>query len=104
MDNVEYDLIIEDDNCKEIGENYVKDATIFEDVLKEYIKIMEDVVNKGIPSGQVHENLKSFLEEGIKKINIGSNGEGERMFLSKKGKTCNESFIEEIDIADSYLY
>lgn len=104
MGDFEYDLIIEDENCKEVGENYVKEATKFEDILKEYIRIMEEVVESGIPSGQVHENLKVFLDEGIKKINTGSDGTGERLFLANKAKTCNDEFIEEIDEADSYLY
>lgn len=96
-DDFNYDLVIYDDDCKKIGQDYKDLTDKFNTYLDTYLGILDRVINNGIKSGKVHNNLVKFSESvtGLK---------GQINDLSDTAKGCAEDFVTDIDEADSYLY
>lgn len=93
----EYDLVVYDNEFEAMGEEYIKRAERFNEILEIYTASIKRILDEGIKSGQVHDNLNSFYEtvEGLKD-NVDD--------ISKNAKKCLDGFIQDMDTADSYLY
>ena len=96
-DELDYDLVVYDDDCKEIGKDYKKLADEFNTYLNTYSQILDRVINSGIKSGKVHNNLVKF-SEAVKGLN------GQIDDLANTANECGNDFVSDIDEADSYLY
>lgn len=95
--NIGYDLIVNDENCRTIGVQYIKIAQEFEDRLNEYINILNSVTANAIRTGVVSDNLAEYKQcvEGFKNQ------------LSEISEAANDiliNFLVDMDAADSYLY
>lgn len=95
--DIEYDLIVNDENCEAIGKEYIRRAENFENMLSQYETILTKLLSDGIKSGRVHENLKLY-SEAVATLKEEVNE------LATKAQSCNTGFITDMDTADSYLY
>lgn len=72
-------------------------AGLLEEKLSAYIYIMQTVCNDGIISGNVHDNLKEYME-AVRLL------EGQLFLLSSALGSNIDTFIAEIDELDKNLY
>lgn len=92
-----YDLIVKDDNCESIANEYYKLGNRFEEYVNRYSEILNRVANDGIKSGKVHDNLLKFIEA----VN-GLKNQGKELTIN--AEKCANEFLQDMDTADSYLY
>lgn len=95
--DIEYDLIVNDENCEAAGKEYIRRAENFENMILQYESILTKLLSEGIKSGKVHDNLKLYSE-------IVATLKTEVKELATKAQECNRGFITDMDTADSYLY
>lgn len=96
-DSLNYDLVVCDDDCKAMGQNYKALADKFNTYLDTYTEILDRVINEGLVSGKVHNNFKKY-SEAVTKL------KGQINDLADKAQKCTEEFVTEMDEADSYIY
>ncbi len=72
-------------------------AGLLEEKLSAYMYIMQTVCNDGIISGNVHDNLKEYME-AVRLL------EGQLLLLSSALGLNIDTFITEIDELDKNLY
>lgn len=91
------ELIIDDEYCKAMGEYFVKQGEELDQLVVDYISILQDVKNKGITSGDVSNALNSYINY-VKKLNkkIGN--------LSTSTKIQIDNFLAQVDEEDQYLF
>lgn len=91
------ELIIDDEYCKAMGEYIVKQGEEIDQIVIDYISILQDVKNKGIISGDVSSALNSYISY-VKKLNkkIGN--------LSTSINTQIDNFLARVDAEDKYLF
>ena len=93
----DYDIVVHDDACGEAGAEYKDISDKFTLYLNTYSSILQRVLEQGIPSGKVHNNLEKFFESvETLKDQLGD--------LADTANKCSTSFVEDMDKADSYLY
>lgn len=92
-----YDLVINDDDCQELGKKYFETSENLEVYFNLYSEILNRVASEGIKSGKVHENLLRFIEA----IEILKN-QGKDLGIN--AEKCAYDFLRDMDSADSYLY
>lgn len=95
-----YDLIVEDEVYGALQEFYVKEYQNIHSVIREYIKIMENVAENGIMEGDTAEALAEFNRQ--LKMELDS-----EISVSKKGKVAKRycmNFVKKIDKRDKKLY
>ena len=91
------ELIIDDDYCNELGNLIKARGAHVEYTLTEYIKIMEDIKNSGIISGDVADALQLYIEYTSRlKNNVGKIADS----ISEE----TTEFLTKIDEADQYLF
>lgn len=91
------DLIIDDDFCKSMGSYFVKKGEEMDQLITDYISILQDVRNKGIVSGDVATALSSYISYASKlKKQIGN--------ISSDVNNKINSFLARVDDADQYLF
>lgn len=91
------DLIIDDDFCKSMGAYFVKKGTEMDQMIADYISILQDVKNKGIVSGDVAVALSSYISYASKlKMQIGN--------ISSDVNSKINSFLSHVDDEDQYLF
>ena len=95
--SIGYDLIVHDDNCQALSNEYYKLGERFEEYINRYSDILNRVANDGIRSGQVHDNLLRFIES----VN-GLKNQGKELAIN--AEKCANEFLVDMDTADSYLY
>lgn len=95
--SLDYDIVVNDDACQEAGVEYKEISNSFTNYLNTYSSILQRVLEQGIPSGKVHNNLEKFFESvETLKDQLGD--------LADTANKCSGNFIEDMDKADSYLY
>ena len=92
-----YDLIVKDDNCESIANEYYKLGNRFEEYVNRYSDILNRVANEGVKSGKVHDNLLRCNEA----VN-GLKNQGKELTIN--AEICANEFLQDMDTADSYLY
>lgn len=91
------DLIIDDDFCKSMGTYFVKKGEEMDQMIVDYISVLQDVRNKGIVSGDVATALSSYISYASKlKKQIGN--------ISSDVNNKINSFLARVDDADQYLF
>ena len=95
--SLDYDIVVNDDACQEAGVEYKEISDKFTNYLNTYSSILQRVLEQGIPSGKVHNNLEKFFKSvETLKDQLGD--------LADTANKCSSNFIEDMDKADSYLY
>ena len=91
------ELIIDDVFCRAMGAYFVKQGEQFDQLVAEYVSILEEVKNKAIISGDVSQALNSYITY-VKKLDkiIGN--------LSMPIKIEIDRFLTRIDSEDQYLF
>ena len=92
-----YDILIDDENVKDLKKLNTKLTENFEKALSSYIKILKTVSEDGFIQGQVSDNVKSLYEQVILL-------EDEIHGVKKNENNDLDDFLESIDKADSVLY
>lgn len=84
-------------DCCRMGSYFTKQGEELDQLIVDYISILQDVKNKGITSGDVSNALSSYINY-VKKLNkkIGS--------ISTSTKTQIENFLSRVDAEDQYLF
>lgn len=92
-----YDIIVDDDKCASICNEYQSRADKFEEHLEEFIKIIERISTEAISEGDVSKRLDDFKKqvEGLK---------GEAKNIANDAKTQNGTFLGDFDTADNCLF
>lgn len=91
------DLIIDDDFCKSMGTYFVKKGEEMDQMISDYISILQDVRNKGIVGGDVATALSSYISYASRlKKQIGN--------ISSDVNSKINSFLARVDDADQYLF
>ena len=91
------ELIIDDDYCKNVGEILSKQGQHMDEVVAEYISILQTIKDTGIKSGEVSDALSAYISYAQKM---------EKQFgsLSETIKTQISNFLSQIDRADQYIF
>ena len=91
------ELIIDDDYCRDMGTTFQWQGEKLDELLKEYITIMENVSNQALLSGNVADAMKVYVSY-VKKMDqqIGN--------ISDSLKEDIDKFLKEIDSEDQYLF
>lgn len=89
------DIIINDETYRHMQWNMKSLALC--NILRDYIEILEDVYENGIVAGNIHDNLRVYIDKT--KDVIGGYNTARRMISG----TC-ENFIKKIDEVDQELY
>ncbi len=92
-----YDIIVNEDNCKQIGETYMSYAEAFEVKLENYIASLDRILDGAVKSGKVANNLEIFSGE-CKNLKTMLNQ------MSEEAKNEINSFVADIDAADKELF
>ncbi|WP_088815541.1 MULTISPECIES: hypothetical protein [Listeria] len=92
-----YDIVVNDDNCSDVGNEFTKIATSFEEKLKNYLDSLTRVLEGAVKSGEVASNLEAFQLEAKTLENI---LEGIHQEITETLKT----FVSDIDTVDNDLY
>lgn len=91
------ELIIDDEFCRAMGTYFTKQGQQFDQMIADYISILQDVRNKGIVSGDVATALSSYISYASKlKKQIGN--------ISSDVNSKINSFLSRVDDADQYLF
>ena len=95
--SLDYDIVVNDDACQEAGLEYKEISNSFTNYLNTYSSILQRVLEQGILSGKVYNNLEKFFESvETLKDQLGD--------LADTANKSSSNFIEDMDKADSYLY
>lgn len=91
------ELIIDDDYCRTMGSYFIKHGEELDQLIADYIAIIQEVKNKGIMSGDVSNALSSYIDY-VKKLDkkIGN--------ISISARNQIEKFLSRIDTEDRYLF
>jgi len=92
-----YDLLVDDDNLSSLIEEYQRMSSVIEDKVTSLSESLDRVWAGAIQSGKTAENLLVF------KATVGTL-KGETSELSATIRTNIESYVSDMDTADSYLY
>lgn len=91
------ELIIDDEFCRTMGTYFIKQGQQFDQMIDNYISILQNVRNKGIVSGDVATALSSYISYVSKlKKQIGN--------ISFDVNRKINSFLSRVDDADQYLF
>ena len=91
------DIIIDDVYVEEIGNFINRQGERFEAFLSEYITILVRVTMEGVKGGRTKESLLQYVELAQQlKGTVGS--------VSEMGLSISQSYLEDIDAADNFLY
>lgn len=90
-------LIVDDDYCKAMGAYFEKQGEELDELVVEYISILQELKSKAIVKGDVSKALSTYISY-VKKMKdkIGN--------ISDSAKTQIDSFLERIDAEDKYLF
>ncbi|WP_185427972.1 hypothetical protein [Listeria booriae] len=92
-----YDIVVNDDNCNDIGKGFTDIAIKFEDKLKNYLDSLTRVLDGAVKSGEVASNLEAFKLEAKTLENV---LEG----IHQEITSTLETFVADIDTVDNDLY
>ncbi|WP_185382199.1 hypothetical protein [Listeria booriae] len=92
-----YDIVVDEEDCEEMGKEYETMAQTFEQKLIDYLASLDRILEGAVKSGQVADNLALFQQEvkGLqKKVEE----------ISKTAKEKATSFGTAVDEADKELF
>lgn len=91
------ELIIDDEYCQAMGNYYVSQGQQIDQIISEYISILQDVRNRAIISGDVAKALTAYMSYA-NRLNkqIGN--------ISTTAKKQVDAFLSKVDVADQYLF
>lgn len=92
-----YDIVVEDSNCEELGDEFSQIATVFENKLGNYMDSLQRIVDGAVKSGRVATNLMAFKEEADQLTNLVDG-------IHREIKVNLSSFVEDMDQVDQGLY
>ncbi len=92
-----YDIIVDDDNCNAIGNEYVNRAKKFENALDQYNALLEEILDSAVMNGALSDNLKKF-KEATKVLKNEANS------IAQAAQGCTRQFLTDMNSADSYLF
>lgn len=91
------ELIIDDEYCRAMGNYYVSQGQQIDQIISEYISILQDVRNRAIISGDVAKALAAYMSYADKlNKQIGS--------ISATAKKQVDAFLSKIDAADRFSF
>ena len=91
------ELIIDDDYCRAMGSYFEKQGNEMDDMIVDYISILEDVRSKGISDGETAKVLTAYIDY-VKKLNKKTGN------VSKNIKGKIDRFLVQVDAEDKYLF
>ncbi len=91
------ELIIDDDYCRAMGSYFEKQGNEMDDMIVDYISILEDVRSKGISDGETAKVLTAYINY-VKKLNKKTGN------VSKNIKGKIDRFLVQVDAEDKYLF
>ena len=90
-------LIVKDDEHQELGKLIKEAGDIAEDQFDRFIRIMEKITSAAIEEGTLHANLKMFVGQARSMKYL-----VER--ITNPVSADMPSLVDDIDVADEYLY
>ena len=91
------DLIIDDDYCREMGEYFVSQGEAMDEIIAEYLSILQEIKGAAITSGEVSDALKIYITYVEKLVNHIGN-------IAESIKKQIEKFITRVDTEDQYIF
>ena len=95
-DLVVTDLIVTDEDYESMSTAYTELQTYFDEILSEYISIIEGVCTDGVTAGNLNENLLTIKE-------LATDLSKQLDEIAVLGAFCTD-YIEKIDEADEELF
>lgn len=90
-------LIVDDEYIKEVGRYSQTRGKELEQLLGNYIKVLEEIKNEAIVEGEISNSLSAYID-CVKLLT-------ERLeIISSNMKTVCNNLVADIDAADSYLF
>lgn len=91
------ELIIDDDYCRSMGAYFTKQGQQLDQMISEYVAILQDVRSNAIVSGDVATALSAYISyaERLNK-QIGN--------ISTNASNQITAFLKKVDTADQYLF
>lgn len=91
------ELAVDDEYCKAMGNYFVSQGQQIDQIVSEYVSILQDLRNRAIVSGDVADALSAYIEcAGKLNKQIGS--------ISTTVNKHVNAFLSKIDDADQYLF
>lgn len=91
------ELIIDDDYCQAMGKYFEKRGKQMDEIISDYIAILQDVKNGAITQGDVSKSLNAYISYVQQlKQKIGN--------ISTSTKTGINNFLVRVDTEDQYLF
>lgn len=91
------ELIIDDDYCRAMGTYVAKQGQQLDQMISDYVTILQDVRQKAIVSGDVATALSAYISYAEKlKKQIGN--------ISTNASNQITTFLTKVDAADQYLF
>lgn len=91
------DLIVDDENLREIGNYFQEFSKTLESSLDDYTNILKEIKTEAVMSGTISEALDTFIM-CAKMLDSSISGLGIEI------KNSVDRYLEEIDEKDQYLY
>ena len=91
------DLIIDDDFCKSMGGYFASQGEHMENVITEYISILQEIRNTAITSGDVADALTAYITY-VSKL------KRQMRNISSTVNAHINNFLMRVDSADEYLF
>lgn len=91
------ELIVDDEYCKKMGDYFLKQGQQLDTFISQYISILKSVKQNAVKQGETADALAAYIKQA-EKMNkqIGS--------ISKSAQTYANSFVNQIDQADQFLF
>ncbi|GEM_PF-790556 len=91
------DLIVNDSDYESIADAYISIGTYLEEIITEYLSIIDKICMDGITKGNIHDNLLTFKQTA-------TSLSGQIEAVTKIASKVCKGFVEDIDEADEDLY
>ena len=91
------DLIVNDVDYESMSEAYTELGTYFEEIITDYLAVLDNICSDGVTSGNIHDNLVTY-KETVSQLS----GQIEAA-LGIASRICTD-FVSDIDEADGDLY
>ncbi|MBC2177784.1 hypothetical protein HCB27_14275 [Listeria booriae] len=92
-----YDIVIDDENCNDVGKEFTTIATSFENKLKNYLDSLDRVLEGAVKAGAVSNNLKDFQTEANTLSELLED-------INEEITDTIKTFVSDMDKADNDLY
>ena len=90
-------LIIDDEYCNSMAEYFVNQGEHLEEVISQYVAILQEIKDSAITSGDVSNALGTYISYA-QRLN------GQMTNISTIAKSHVSNFLTRVDSADKYLF